>query len=79
MVKKHLVRGLAAIRASRNRDHDTVSFLIEEGANINATDSSGQTAVIAATLRRAFDLVSFFVERDADLTVRDSQGKTALM
>ena len=66
---------------------DAIAFSLEQGADLNAVNAAGDTAVhVAATTNFAesgtaagsLALVKFLVERGARLDVRNKQGRTAL-
>jgi len=66
---------------------DAIAFSLEHGADINAVNTAGETAVhIAATTNFAesgtsagsLAIVKFLVERGARLDIRNKQGRTAL-
>jgi ankyrin repeat protein len=55
---------------------DSVRYLVDLGADVNATNASGQTALHSAAYMGAMSVVRFLVERGARLDVQDSQGQT---
>ena len=66
---------------------DAIAFSLEHGADINAVNAAGDTAVhVAATTNFAesgtaagsLAIVKFLVERGARLDIRNKQGRTAL-
>ncbi|XP_050309693.1 ankyrin repeat domain-containing protein 39-like isoform X2 [Anthonomus grandis grandis] len=60
--------------AARNGHSDICKYLLEKGADINATTRSGQ----ATALLRACSAVALLLSSKADVTKQDSDGKTAL-
>jgi ankyrin repeat protein len=54
----------------------TIDRLLDAGAEINAQDSFGQTALHGAAYRGWNDVVRYLVERGADLLVADMDGNT---
>lgn len=69
---------MPGIRDARPALSELVQPLLDHGADPNARDSSGATALMrAAQLRRA-DLVKLLLERRADVNARDEMGWTAL-
>ncbi|HVR34542.1 MAG TPA: ankyrin repeat domain-containing protein [Methylomirabilota bacterium] len=58
---------------------ETVSALIEHGADVTVKDSDGRTALHHAVLRRfSAQVVSLLIEKGADVNARDSHGNTPL-
>ncbi|MCZ6526499.1 MAG: ankyrin repeat domain-containing protein [Gammaproteobacteria bacterium] len=53
--------------------------LIAEGADVNASNASGRTALMSAVLRRNSLVVKELLREGANVDVGDAQGKTALM
>ena len=51
--------------------------LIEGGADVNAANQSGQTALMMAALFGRGEIVSLLLAHGADPNVRDASGKTA--
>ncbi len=49
------------------------------GANVNAQDASGFTALMAAALRRDPEVMTILLNAGADPNLRSNQGQTALM
>ena len=56
-----------------------VKTLLEKGANVNAQDDHGMTALTAASRQGHVAVAQLLVDRDADVDERDSAGETALM
>ena len=67
------------IGAIRRGDTAAVQVLIEAGADVNAEDNYGQTALIVATALGHTDAVRALIEAGADVNARSKQGATALM
>lgn len=55
-----------------------VKLLLAAGANVNAADSEGRTALIASAYMGHADIVATILEYDADINQPDSDGRTAL-
>ncbi|MGQ0662729.1 MAG: ankyrin repeat domain-containing protein [Pseudomonadota bacterium] len=55
-----------------------VHAFLAKGANINATDEHGGTALIWAVARRSPEIVRLLLQAGADLEARDSGGTSAL-
>jgi ankyrin repeat protein len=58
-----------------------VRALVEKGADLNAKDNGGQTALMKAVWmgRCNADVVRFLIEKGADVNAYDKNGYTALM
>lgn len=59
-------------------DADKVQFALENGANANATDHAGSTALILATMVDR-EIVELLIEHGADVNATDDDRRTALM
>jgi ankyrin repeat protein len=57
---------------------ETVKLLVELGADVNAVDASGQTALHSASYIGADAIAQFLVEHGAKLDVKDRYGMTPL-
>jgi ankyrin repeat protein len=55
---------------------ETARFLVGLGADVNAVNASGQTALHSAAYMGGLSVVRFLVERGAKLDVQDAQGQT---
>jgi len=70
----------ALIRAARGGNADTVKALLSaQGTDVNATDESGNTAVIEAARNGHDDVVRALLAAGANVKARNKEGKTALM
>jgi ankyrin repeat protein len=67
------------ITAARTGSSETVQALIDQGANVNAQDDTGQTALMAAASRGATGTVQLLLNKGASVNAKDSTGKTALL
>ena len=57
-----------------------IHLLLNAGANVNATDNSGRTALTMATLRGHTDIVTLLLDhQDIDVNVKDFFGYTPLI
>ena len=56
---------------------ETVKFLVENGAYINARNNDGETALHCAT-KGELSVVKFLVESGIDMNARNNNGETAL-
>ena len=66
----------ALMRAVSEKNLDIVKILLEAGADVNAKNSNGSTALIGA---RSDNIVKLLIEAGAEIDAQDSEGKTALM
>ncbi|MGG4103452.1 ankyrin repeat domain-containing protein [Paenibacillus lautus] len=68
----------------QNMDHELIEYaeqgnteqvrqLLQSGANINATDEQGRTAVMAATYHNHVGTVEALIQAGADINIRDHQ------
>jgi ankyrin repeat protein len=58
-------------RAAKRGEADIVKKLIENGADINAQNSNGQTATMIATYHNDFKTAKVLIEAGADVNIRD--------
>lgn len=70
---------MSIIRASARGDLALVKKLLSEGASVDATDSSGRTALIEAAWGGNGDIVEFLIGKGASINCADSSGYTPLM
>jgi len=66
------------IVAARNNRVSAVRYLCEQGANVNAQDIYGSTALHQATFYSFEKVVSVLLEYNADKEIKDNKGLTAL-
>ena len=57
---------------------EAVKLCLDRGADINAADDSGQTALHVAAAQRGDDFIRFLVRSGAALDATDKQGRTPL-
>jgi ankyrin repeat protein len=67
----------ALINSARLGRVDEVKTLLDKGANINARDSKGQTALIWGI--QNIDIVRLLIEKGANVNAYDKDGRTALI
>nr|WP_036671702.1 ankyrin repeat domain-containing protein [Paenibacillus sp. HGF5] len=61
------------IESAEQGNKEQVRQLLQFGANIDATDDQGRTAVMAATYRNHVDTVDALIQAGADINIRDHQ------
>jgi ankyrin repeat protein len=66
-----------AARSSTGVERITV-MLLDAGADVNATNEYGLTALMDATFRQSAAVVEMLIKRGAGVDTRDHQGRTAL-
>jgi len=64
--------------AVAKNDYAICQLLLENGADVNATQTQGVTALQSAAHRGNLELVQLLVENGADLEMETTEGKTAL-
>ena len=62
----------------RGDDLEIVKYLLENGADINAKDNYGTTALMKASSNGQLEIVQFLIENGADINIKNNEGKTAL-
>jgi len=67
------------LSAVSHRDEKIARFLLENGADVNARGSSGETALHVATAKGNKQITELLLEWDARLRFRKSSGETPLM
>jgi uncharacterized protein len=67
------------VMASELGDIKEVTGLLEKGANPNALDSMGRTALMTSAIAGNLEVVQLLLERGADLNTPNAQGGTALV
>ncbi len=55
-----------------------MQMLLDRGADINAANDAGDTAMHAAAFRGSEDIIMFLAEKGANLRAKDKQGRTPL-
>ena len=64
---------------SKESQTGAVKLCLEKGANVNATNTMGLTAIFGAANRGADDILAFLLENGAKLDVKDKEGRTPLV
>ena len=71
--------GATALYCAVQEEHpDVVQVLIDAGANIEAKDQKGRSAVLVASCAGTLALVKMLVKAGADVSVTDDEGGTCL-
>ncbi|HOW54564.1 MAG TPA: ankyrin repeat domain-containing protein, partial [Syntrophorhabdaceae bacterium] len=78
-MKEKVDMGPELIDAAEKGDLAHVKFLIASGADVNARDSSGWTALMAASQAGRTEAVRALIEAKADVNAGDEPGVTVLM
>jgi ankyrin repeat protein len=63
---------------SEQARRDAVALCLELGADVNATNSMGLTALLGAVNRGSNDIIELLVSRGARLDIKDREGRTPL-
>jgi ankyrin repeat protein len=63
---------------SKSAQLEAVALCLELGADVNAVNSMGLTALIGAANRGSNDIIRFLVEHGARLDVKDREGRTPM-
>ena len=74
-----LLHSQQIIKAVEDNNATEVTRLIQAGANVNARDSIGYTALMWAAHYDAVDAAKALIEAGADMNAKDNNGYTALM
>lgn len=67
------------IEAVNVQSHDTVSFLVAMGADIDQQDKEGKTALLRAVKSNDKNMVQLLLDLNADVNIVDNYGSTPLM
>ncbi|MCG7346301.1 ankyrin repeat domain-containing protein [Sporosarcina sp. ACRSL] len=67
------------ISAAAEGDTETILALLEDGAEIDAIDSEGNTAVMAATQNNQNETVKLLIEQGADINIRNNNLDNVLL
>lgn len=71
--------GMALHMVTKRRDAPWMNFLIANGADINARDSGGNTAIMVAAQLGYLDGIQTLVRRKANVNLPNGRGETALV
>ena len=64
------------VACQNNNNPRTIEYLLEVGADINATDNEGHNCLITAILNENYDIIDTLVEYGIDITKADNDGNT---
>jgi ankyrin repeat protein len=67
------------IESIKNDKIEEVKILLDKGANVNAVDKSGLTALMIAAMNGNIDIVNMLLEKKADINATTKTKKTALI
>jgi ankyrin repeat protein len=67
------------VTAIRNADAQVVRKLLDDGADVNARDTEGNTPLILASFYASPECVELLIERGADVNAANKAGATALI
>ena len=71
--------GRELIVAAREGDLDRVRSLLESGADVDARDATGATALVAAAYRNYVDVARRLIEAGADVNTKDETEQSAYL
>ena len=66
------------LEAAKKGDTKRAEELIEKGADVNAKDVHGETALMKAIMCARIEIITILIEKGADVNARDKNGRTAL-
>lgn len=77
--KTYLLKRTPMMIAAYFGHMDIVEFLLNKGADVNAADDEGWTALILAALRGKIDAVKILIDHGANIDAKNIKGVTSLM
>jgi len=73
------VRDITTSKSRMTRDITIVQYLLDNGADVNYGDSSGNTAIMIAIKEKYFDIVDLLLDYKADISLTNDNQETALV
>ena len=70
---------LGNLNDERLNSMSRINFFLSAGADVEAQDRTGSTALMYAAEKNRLDLMQLFIDKGADVNAKDRAGKTALM
>lgn len=67
------------IRAAEQGDYETVKRLLDDGANVDAKDGMGRTALVAASYENHLDVAETLIDAGADVNMKDDSVQSAYL
>ena len=67
------------LKAAKLGDTDAIETLVSKGADVNAKDDNGITALMFASYYCNFDTVGLLLDKGAEVSEKNNFGETALM
>ncbi len=66
------------INATHYGNKDIIKFLLEQGANIDATDKNGNSSLMRAVQKLQYGIIKLLLEHGANPTIKNINGETAI-
>ena len=67
------------MRAAKRNNADVVNFLISKGADVNAKNKKGWTALLFAASQNTSDVVKLLLDNGADINAKNKDGNNAII
>ena len=67
------------MRAAKRNNADVVNFLISKGADVNAKNKKGWTALLFAASHNTSDVVKLLLDNGADINAKNKDGNNAII